>query len=134
LFHEPISWRRVRRAARTGEEPDALRIGSTQLSGTLSEHMSQIRPPHFHELERLREIERDAGHAFADIGMPEIANDEPLSVLEFEQFVAAKRAWVATNADDVPIAYLLSSVVDASAHIEQVSVMGRLGLAESAQP
>jgi hypothetical protein len=81
LFHEPISWRRVRRAARTGDEPDALRIGSTQLSGTLSEHMSQIRPPHFHELERLREIERDAGHAFADIGMPEIANDEPLSVL-----------------------------------------------------
>jgi hypothetical protein len=32
--------------------------------------MSQIRPPHLRELEKLRDIERDAGRALADIGIP----------------------------------------------------------------
>src|SRR5207244_2515521 len=32
------------------------------------------------------------------------------------------RAWVATDADDTPIAYILVDVVDGNAHIEQVSV------------
>jgi hypothetical protein len=36
-----------------------------------------IRPPRSDELERLREIEREAGRLFVDVGMPEIAADEP---------------------------------------------------------
>jgi hypothetical protein len=109
---------------RSGDQVGALRIGSVPLSGTLGEDMSQIRLPRLNELERLRAIERDAGRAFTDIGMHEIAEHEPLSVVELKQFVTAGRAWVATNSDDVPVAYLMSSVVDASAHVEQVSVMG----------
>jgi GNAT superfamily N-acetyltransferase len=84
--------------------------------------MPRIRPPRGDELEALRRIERDAGRGFAAIGMAEIANDEPLSVMELEAFRADGRAWVAVDAQDRPIAYLLSSIVDGCAHIEQVSV------------
>jgi GNAT superfamily N-acetyltransferase len=81
-----------------------------------------IRPPRRDELEVLRRVERDAGHAFDAIGMARIADDEPLSVEELEAFRAGGRAWVRVDAQDRPIAYLLSSVVDGCAHIDQVSV------------
>jgi GNAT superfamily N-acetyltransferase len=82
----------------------------------------RIRPPRRDELEALRSLERDAGRVFAAIGMPRIAADEPLPVAELEAFRASGRAWVAVDARDRPIAYLLSSVVDGCAHIDQVSV------------
>jgi GNAT superfamily N-acetyltransferase len=81
-----------------------------------------IRRPQRQELETLRSIERDAARAFAAIGMPEIALDEPLSVAELEVFQGAGRAWVTVDAEDRPLAYLLSDVVDDCAHVEQVSV------------
>jgi GNAT superfamily N-acetyltransferase len=84
--------------------------------------MPRIRPPGRDELQTLRSIERDAGRAFAAIGMAEIAADEPPSLVELEPFRANGRAWVAVDAQDRPIAYLLSSVVDGCAHIDQVSV------------
>ena len=67
-------------------------------------------------------IERDAGRAFAAIGMAEIAADDPGSVAELEGFRADGRAWVAVDEADRPVAYLLSAVVDGCAHVEQVSV------------
>jgi GNAT superfamily N-acetyltransferase len=81
-----------------------------------------IRRPRRDELETLRSIERDAGRGFAAIGMAEIAADEPPSLVELESHRANGRAWVAVDSDDRPIAYLLSSVVDGCAHIDQVSV------------
>jgi ribosomal protein S18 acetylase RimI-like enzyme len=84
--------------------------------------MSHIRRARRDELEALRKIERDAGRAFATIGMPEIAAHEPLSVTELESFVRAGHAWVAVDASGHPIGYILSDVVDGCAHIEQVSV------------
>jgi GNAT superfamily N-acetyltransferase len=84
--------------------------------------MPRIRPPRHDELEALRRIERDAGRAFAEIGMPEIAADEPRSVAELEAFRADGRALVAVDDRDRPVAYLLSAVVDGCAHVEQVSV------------
>jgi GNAT superfamily N-acetyltransferase len=84
--------------------------------------MPLIRPPRRDELEVLRSIERDAGRAFGTIGMPEIAADEPLPLGELERFRAEGRAWVAVDSRDHPVAYLLSAIVDGSAHIEQVSV------------
>jgi ribosomal protein S18 acetylase RimI-like enzyme len=84
----------------------------------------RIRAPRLAELELLREIERDAGQAFAEIEMEEIAADEPLSVVELREFAVAGRAWVATDDVDVPVAYLISAVVDGAAHVEQVSVSG----------
>jgi ribosomal protein S18 acetylase RimI-like enzyme len=84
--------------------------------------MSHIRRARRDELEALRKIERDAGRAFATIGMPEIAAHEPPSVAELEAFVSTGHAWVAVDSSDHPVAYLLSDVVDGCAHIEQVSV------------
>ena len=81
-----------------------------------------IRPPRPDELEALVAIERDAGALFKAIGMPEIAYDDPGTVPELEPFRADGRAWVAVDADDRPIAYLISAVADGCAHIEQVSV------------
>jgi GNAT superfamily N-acetyltransferase len=85
--------------------------------------MPRIRPPRRDELEALRWIERDAGRAFAAIGMARIADDDPPSLTELEAFLASGRAWVGVDEHDRPIAYLLSSVVDGSAHIDQVSVI-----------
>jgi GNAT superfamily N-acetyltransferase len=85
--------------------------------------MPPLRPVRGDELERLRSIERDAARAFLDVGMPEIAADEPKPVAELEAFRAAGRAWVAVDDGDRPVAYLLSAVVDGCAHVEQVSVV-----------
>lgn len=81
-----------------------------------------IRPPRRDELEALVAIEREAGALFKTIGMPEIAYDDPGTAPELEPFRAGGRAWVAVDADDRPIAYLISAVVDGCAHVEQVSV------------
>lgn len=82
----------------------------------------QIRRARRDDIEILRAVERDAGRAFAAIGMPEVAADEPRSVGELESLVSAGRAWVAADGSDRPVAYLLSGVVDGCAHVEQVSV------------
>jgi GNAT superfamily N-acetyltransferase len=82
----------------------------------------RIRPPAGDELEALRSVERDAGRAFHAIGMAEIADDEPLPLVELETFRAAGRAWVAVDGHDRPVAYVLSAVVDGCAHIGQLSV------------
>ena len=81
-----------------------------------------IRAPRPDELAALLEIEREAGRAFLDVGMPEIAHDDPGSIEELEAYRADGRAWVAVDEADRPVAYLLSSWVDGCAHIEQVSV------------
>jgi hypothetical protein len=52
--------------------------------------------------------------------MAEIAAAEPLAVADLEVCRAAGGAWVAVEAWDRPVAYLLSSIVDGCAHIEQV--------------
>jgi GNAT superfamily N-acetyltransferase len=74
------------------------------------------------ELSRLQDIERAAGECFRDIGMPEIAADEPLSLDELARYVRADRAWVAVDDEDRPVAYLIAEPVDDALHIEQVSV------------
>lgn len=70
----------------------------------------------------LRGLERDAGRAFAAIGMADIAAAEPFSVAQLEAFLAGGNALVAVDGHDVPVAYLLSAVVDGCAHVEQISV------------
>jgi GNAT superfamily N-acetyltransferase len=81
-----------------------------------------IRAPRRDELGALVAIERDAGALFTTVGMPEIAYDDPGTVPALEPFRVGGHAWVAVDADDRPIAYLISAVVDGCAHVEQVSV------------
>ena len=81
-----------------------------------------IRPPRRDELEALVAIEREAGALFTTVGMPEIAYDDPGTVPELEPFRAGGHAWVAVDAGDRPVAYLITAIVDGCAHVEQVSV------------
>ena len=81
-----------------------------------------IRPARESDLVVLQSIERSAGLPFADIGMAFIADDEPPSIETLRKFVANEKAWVSTDLDDTPIAYLLVEVVDGNVHLEQVSV------------
>ena len=74
------------------------------------------------DLALLVEIERAAGETFRSVGMDLVANDDPGSVEELTAYADAGRAFVSVDAGDRPTGYLLVDVVDAAAHIEQVSV------------
>ncbi|MGW3495519.1 GNAT family N-acetyltransferase [Streptomyces sp. NPDC001020] len=82
----------------------------------------RIRAVRTEELPLLQDIERAAGRCFHDIGMPEIADDEPLPLDELAHYQKAGLAWVAVDSADVPVAYLIAERVDGNLHIEQVSV------------
>jgi GNAT superfamily N-acetyltransferase len=71
----------------------------------------------------LQEIEVRAGQPFAAVGMEAIAGDEPLSAEVLGEFVLDDRAWVWETADRAPAGYLIASIVDGNAHIDQVSVL-----------
>lgn len=68
-------------------------------------------------------IEREAGGSFRAIGMDAVADGDLPTVDELQVYAAAGRAWVAVDDSDSPVGYLIASVVDNNAHIEQVSVL-----------
>ncbi|WP_028479599.1 GNAT family N-acetyltransferase [Nocardia sp. CNY236] len=72
------------------------------------------------DLRILPDIERAAGTLFEPIGMSSVAEHEPVPVDTLRVYQQAGRAWVWGG--DGPIGYLLVSALDASAHIDQVSV------------
>jgi GNAT superfamily N-acetyltransferase len=82
----------------------------------------RIRPVRSTELPALQAIERAAGRPFADIGMPEIAGDDPPPLAVLATSAKAGLLWVAAGEADVPVAYLMAMAVDGCLHIEQVSV------------
>ena len=53
--------------------------------------------------------------------MDAIADDPPLSEAELAPYLRDGRAWVADDAADHPIAYILVDIIDGWAHIEQVT-------------
>jgi len=74
------------------------------------------------DLPRLQTIESAAGVLFREVGMPEIADDPPPPLAELARYEQSGSAWVAVDAADVPVAYLIAEPVDGSLHIEQVTV------------
>ncbi|MFI9240540.1 GNAT family N-acetyltransferase [Streptomyces sp. NPDC053079] len=82
----------------------------------------RIRAVRTDELTLLQDIERAAGRCFHDIGMPEIAEDEPLPAGELARYQRTGLAWVAACGADAPVAYLIADHVDGNLHVEQVSV------------
>jgi GNAT superfamily N-acetyltransferase len=67
-------------------------------------------------------IEIAAGKRFEEVDMVEIANDEPPSLTSLAKYANEGRAWIAVDEVDSPLGYVLVSVVDGKAHIDQVSV------------
>jgi len=89
-----------------------------------------VRPATTDDFARLQEIELAAGRAFADVGLPAIADDDPFSIAELEAYRRAGTLWVLADAAGV-VGYVAVDVLDGCAHIEQVSVhpeSGRRGL------
>jgi|SRR5882724_2347900 len=70
----------------------------------------------------LRQIERDAGERFRDVGLADIADHDPPSEAALAQYEAGGRSWVAVDEAGAPVGYVLADEVDDNAHIEQVSV------------
>ncbi len=105
--------------------PPAAAIASlvTGLALTVPRHgPMRIRTAHVEELPVLRDIERAAGQAFRGLGMADVADDEPPPLDALARHQRAGLAWVATDAGDQPIAYLVAELVDGNLHVEQVSV------------
>ncbi|MHC0430614.1 GNAT family N-acetyltransferase [Streptomyces sp. O3] len=85
----------------------------------------RIRPATAAELPLLQGIERAAGTPFRDVGMADVADDDPPELALLDVFRRAGRAWVAVDRSaepGVPLAYLIAEPVDGALHIEQVSV------------
>jgi len=90
-----------------------------------------IRAARPHEYALLRAIERRAGELFREIGMPEIADDEPPSA---DHLASGAALYVATDDADQPVGYALVDLVDGHAHLEQISVVpehGRRGIGQA---
>ena len=76
------------------------------------------------ELVALQRVELEAGRLFVDVGMPEIAGDEPPSLDELR---AAPALLVAVDAGGRPVGYARIEIVDGHAHLEQLSVVPTFG-------
>jgi GNAT superfamily N-acetyltransferase len=85
---------------------------------------TRIRLAREDELPLLREVERASGEIFRDIGLAEIADDEPLSLTELGHYRHAGRAWVTADggAAGKVVAFLLAEPVDGNLHVAQVAV------------
>jgi GNAT superfamily N-acetyltransferase len=82
----------------------------------------RIREARAEDLLGLQEIERSAGEMFRDIGMPEIADDDPPSLAELTRYQRAGTAWIATTDTGEVTAYLIAEPLDGNLHLEQLSV------------
>ncbi len=83
------------------------------------------------ELTGLQSIEVAAGVLFREIGKVDVAEHPPPAIEVFERSQQAGLLWVVADSADQPIGFVLVTLVDGAAHIEQVSVHpdhGRQGL------
>jgi GNAT superfamily N-acetyltransferase len=83
---------------------------------------ARIRLARLDELNALIAIEVSAGEVFREIGMSEIADDDPGSVADLLRYQSPDHALVAVDKNDIPVAYLLLDRIDDALHVEQVSV------------
>jgi len=76
---------------------------------------------------RLRQVERLSGAQFREVGLPRIAEDEPMPVSQLKGYIAGGRCWIALDTEEIArdpiIGYLLVDEIDGQTHIEQVSVV-----------
>lgn len=82
----------------------------------------RIRHSKTEELHALQSLEISASRVFSEYDMEDIANDEPPSLSILSECSQQERLWVYTDANDHPIAYVMTELVDDSMHIEQISV------------
>ncbi len=71
----------------------------------------------------MQRLELDAGRRFADVGLKSIAEDPPSGYEDLVIYIKDAAAFVAIDSRlREPVGYAVASVVDAEAHLDQVSV------------
>lgn len=70
----------------------------------------------------LQVIELLAGERFREVGLGDVADNEPASVDALAAYATAGRGWVAVDDTGEPVGYVVVDEVDGNAHVEQVSV------------
>lgn len=73
------------------------------------------------ELQRLQEIERAAGGLFRQVGMEEVAGEEPRSLVQLEVACREGRLFAA-DAGDEPVGFALLETVDGLPHLAELAV------------
>ena len=73
------------------------------------------------DIESMQQIEIAAGSLFAEIGMHDVAEDGAHETELLAEYIADGRAWVAEE-DGAVGGYALIDILDAQAHLEQVTV------------
>ncbi|MBB5833997.1 GNAT family N-acetyltransferase [Kribbella italica] len=74
------------------------------------------------DLPILQDIETASGELFRRIGMTAVADHAPPALHVLRGYQRAGRAWVAVDAGNRPVGFLLVKVIGGAAHIEQVTV------------
>ena len=81
-----------------------------------------VRAPMPGELPLLQAIGVAAGRRFAEVGLDAVAEDPPIALTALEGWRKAGRVWVTTDRDGHPVGFVVVDLLDAAAHIEEVSV------------
>jgi GNAT superfamily N-acetyltransferase len=79
-----------------------------------------IRQARAEDLPDVQRIDRDAGHMFGEVGMPDNAGFL-WSLEALCTCLDAGRLWVITESDDRPAGFLITDMVDGCLHVAQVS-------------
>lgn len=82
----------------------------------------EIRQAVHGDIASMHRLELDAGQMFHEVGMPTIADADPLPDAVLVSHVDDETAWMAVDADGVAVAYAIASIVDGEGHLDQVSV------------
>lgn len=86
-----------------------------------------VRAPLKDELPRLQAIGVAAGRRFAEVGLDGVAADPPHDLADLERWQKAGRAWVSTDREGHPVGFVVVDLVDAAAHVEEISVLPDAG-------
>lgn len=81
-----------------------------------------IRPTRLGDVDGQRAVQRAAGARFSEIGLQEIADNEPMPAETLAAYARSGRSWVATDPDDRVVGYVVVDILGGHAHIEQISV------------
>jgi GNAT superfamily N-acetyltransferase len=82
-----------------------------------------VRPATSEDNFTIQLIERRAGERFREVGLPEVADDEPEPVSTLNDFAADGRSFVSLDESGDLVGYVLVERIDGAAFVHQVSVL-----------
>jgi predicted N-acetyltransferase YhbS len=82
----------------------------------------RIRAARPDEADRIRAIERAAGQAFIAVGYADVARHEPTRADDLRDACTDGSLFVAVNADDRPVGFLLCTELDGGLYVQELAV------------